>query len=220
MSIRILIAEDNHLLRAGLRALLSAADPSHQVVGEADNGARVLELAAELTPDIVLMDISMPGMNGIETTARLTARYSSIRVIMLSSYCEEQYVQRALKAGARGYVLKNVSIDNLRSAVAAVARGDSYFSSEVTALLSHWAGGPPGGFDKLATLSGRQREVLQLVAEGGTTKEIAHHLALSPKTVDCHRAELMRRLDIRDIAGLVRFAIQAGVVRTTETAGA
>lgn len=206
---RVLLADDHTLVRAGIRALL-AAMPEVDVVGEAADGEEVLRLALRLLPDVVLMDIAMKGMNGLQATARLRQELPATRVIILSMHASGDYLQQALRAGAAGYILKDAATLELQLALAAVARGDTYLSPAVSAQVVE-------GFlqqDRPAgtlTLTPRQSEILRLIAAGLSTKEIAFRLQLSGKTVDTHRAQLMERLGIHDIAGLVRYAIRTGL---------
>jgi DNA-binding NarL/FixJ family response regulator len=233
--IRILLAEDHALVRAGFRSLLHSFS-GVEVVGEANDGREALRLIEVLRPNIVLMDIMMPGLNGLEATARVSKEFPTVRVIILSMNAAEEYVLQAMRAGASGYLLKDGSITELEQAIRAVARGEKFLSSAVSKYViagyvqrslggspgAHAsgsdigadAGGPahsgsPPGSEKLTP---RQREILQLIAEGNTTKEIAKKLEISVKTVETHRTQLMERLDIHDIAGLVRYSIRVGLV--------
>jgi len=199
--IRVLIADDHNLFRAGVRGLLKTFG-GMDVTGEATNGHEAVALAAEQRPDVLLMDVGMPGLNGIEAAERVRAATPTTRVIILSMH----------KAGAAGYVLKDAQPDELERAVRQVARGEAYLSPSVSKyLVQSYARGATRR-SELERLTSRQREVLQLIAEGYTTKAIAARLTLSVKTVETHRAQLMERLDIRDIAGLVRFALRSGLV--------
>ncbi len=213
MNIRILLADDHALVRAGLRALIKEMQ-GIEVVAEAEDGSEAIRLIGELHPDVALVDISMPRLNGLEVAARASADYPRTRVVMLSMHAFEEYVHRALVAGAAGYLLKNADKGELEQALRCVARGQNWLSpsiskSVVNALVrgEKPAGGP------FEILSPRQREILQLIAEGRSTKEIAAHLDLSIKTVETHRTELMERLGIHGVAGLVRYAIRTGIVR-------
>jgi DNA-binding NarL/FixJ family response regulator len=210
--IRILLADDHMLVRAGFRALL-ASMPDIQVVAEASDGQQALELIAEHRPHVVLMDIAMPGLNGLEAVCRVSDTYPQVRVIILSMHANEEYVLRALRAGAAGYLLKDALPEELEIAVRAAAAGDSYLTPAVSKHVAEYVRrtgkAEVCAFDRLTP---RQREVLQLIAEGHTTQSIAHTLGLSVKTIGTHRANLMKTLDIHDIAGLVRYAIQQGVV--------
>jgi DNA-binding NarL/FixJ family response regulator len=212
-AIRTLLADDHALVRAGIRALLrDIADVT--IVAEADNGRDAVRLAIELTPDLAIMDISMKELNGIEAAAQMKAQSPGTRVLILSMHTTEDFVRRALKAGAAGYLVKDSAPLELTMAIEAVMRGETYLSPRVSrSLLSGLVDGraAPGG-SSLDGLSPRQREVLQLVAEGRSTKEIAFALAVSVKTVETHRAALMERLGIRDTASLVVYAVRNGLV--------
>lgn len=210
MTIRVVLAEDHELMRAGLRALLATA-PNVEVVGEAANGRDVLGVVASTRPNVVVMDIAMPELSGLEATVRLRAEHPAARVLILSMHANEEYVLRALKAGASGYLLKNAGADELVRAIVAVAAGEAYFSPAISrkVLDDYVRRVSAAGADPLTS---RQREILQLVAEGRSTKEIASRLGLSVKTVESHRSEIMQRLDVHDVAGLVRYAVRAGLV--------
>ncbi|MFO7691730.1 MAG: response regulator transcription factor [Vicinamibacterales bacterium] len=212
MAIHLMIVEDHALVRAGLRAL-AAEWPDVVVVAEASSGREALALAERHSPDVVLMDISMPDLNGLDATARLSRLNPRIRTIILSMHAQEEYVHQALQAGARGYLLKDAAPAELEGAIRAVMRGDVYLSPSIAKYVA--AGYVSGGRDATGSpldhLTPRQREVLQLVAEGHSTKDIANALDLSVKTVESHRGEIMRRLDIHGLAGLVRFAIRTGL---------
>lgn len=211
--IRVLLADDHALVRAGLRSLLASMD-GVEVVGEAADGHDALRLAGTLRPQVILMDIAMPGLNGLEATARITRGGARApRVLILSMHVSEEYAAQAFRVGAAGYVLKDAAPTELEQALRAVARGEMYLSPAVSRHVvedyRRLLGDVP---DPLARLTPRQREILQLVAEGLSTKEIAQRLPLSAKTVESHRGQLMQRLGIRDLAGLVRFAIRVGLV--------
>ncbi len=212
--LRVLLAEDHTLVRAGIRALLESLE-GIEVVAEAADGREALRLAQTHHPDILLMDITMKELNGLEAAARLAKERPSTRVIILSMHADQAYVHQALQAGARGYLLKGSDLTELELALKAVARGDTYLSPAVS---KHFVGDLLNGrkptANPLDELTPRQREILQLVAEGRTTKEIASRLDLSIKTVETHRAQLMERLDIHDVAGLVKFAIRVGLTHT------
>jgi DNA-binding NarL/FixJ family response regulator len=218
-SMRVLLADDHALFRAGLRMLLEHMT-GVEVVGEANDGREAVRLAKKLQPDIVLMDITMSGLNGLEATVQITQECPHIRVIILSMHVNEQYVIQALRAGAAGYLLKDAAAAELGQAVKTVARGDTYLNHAVSKhVIADYrrrlkAGSPAGQGETSTTepLTPRQREVLQLIAEGQTTKQIAALLHLSEKTVEAHRSRLMERLDIHDVAGLVRYAIRTGLV--------
>jgi DNA-binding NarL/FixJ family response regulator len=208
-AIRVLLADDHAIVRQGLKLIL-AAQPDFEVVGEAANGREAADLADKLKPDIVLMDVQMPELNGIEATRRMVTANSRIKVLVLSMHKEALYVREVLKAGARGYILKDAIDTELLSAMRSVARGDGYISPAVSgALLSDYR---QQSSNPLDTLSTREREVLQLIAEGKTNKEVATKLNLSVYTVDSHRGKIMEKLNLHSAGELVRFAIKNGLV--------
>jgi DNA-binding NarL/FixJ family response regulator len=210
--VRVLLADDHVLVRAGIRSLLGTL-PGVEVVAEARDGEEALRLVEVLRPDVVLMDIAMPGLNGLEATTRIARDHPETRVIIVSMHVSEEYGARALRAGASGYVPKDADVRELELAIDAVARGETYLSPAVsTHVVADYRRRLAEAPDALARLSSRQREVLQLLAEGHSTKEIAFRLKLSVKTVETHRAQLMDRLNIHDLAGLVRFAVRTGLV--------
>jgi len=210
--IRVLLAEDHTLVRAGIRALLEGL-AGVQVVAEAGDGREALQLVAAHQPDLVLMDIAMAGLNGLEATGRIVKEFPHVRVIILSMHANEEYVLQALRAGAAGYLLKDAGTAELELAVRAAARGEIYLSPAVSRhVIADYMRRAGSELTLLDQLTPRQREILQLIAEGRTTREIANILQVSVKTVETHRAQLMERLDIHDVAGLVRFAIRVGLV--------
>jgi DNA-binding NarL/FixJ family response regulator len=215
-SLTILLADDHTLVRAGIRALVERL-PSVNVVGEAKDGREALRLAKDRKPDIILMDIAMPGLNGLEATKRVAKECPGVNVIILSMYASEEYVREAINAGAAGYLIKRSAATELLHAITAVARGEKYFSPLVSARINKDRGGQLAA-DRawIDRLTPRQREILQLIAERHTTKDIAVILGISIKTVETHRAQLMERLEIHDVPGLVRFAIRAGLVSLEE----
>lgn len=207
---KVLLADDHALVRQGLRALIDAM-PDAEVIAEASNGHEALALARRLDPDVALLDIAMPQLNGIETAARLSQDCHRTKVVMLSMHTTAQYVTAAIRAGALGYVIKDAAVDDLAQALREAAQGRSYISAAVSGHLVQALQRPsvaPG----LDQLSSRQREILQMIAEGHSTRGIGELLHISPKTVETHRAELMRRLGIHDVAGLTRYAIREGLV--------
>lgn len=212
-AIRVLLAEDHWLVRASLKSLLEDF-PGVSVIAEAEDGRRAVELVGELRPELVLMDISMPGLNGLEATRRITKEFDFARVIVLSMHASEQHVVQALKAGASGYLLKGSSPSELELAISAVARGELFLSPAISKHVIDMFLNRNGSAasDPLEQLTPRQREILQLIAEGRSSKEIAAVLDTSVKTIESHRASLMARLDIHDVAGLVRYAIRHGLV--------
>ena len=214
--ISILLADDHTLVRAGIRALIEQL-PTVKVVGEAKDGREALRLVKERKPDLILMDVAMPGLNGLEATARVSKEFPDVRVIILSMYANEEYVREAINAGAAGYLVKRSATTELERAITAVARGEKYFSPLVSAHVNRDRNGRVSGERaSIDRLTPRQREILQLVAERHSTKDIAGILSISIKTVETHRAQLMERLDIHDVPGLVRFAIRAGLVSLDE----
>ena len=208
MPIKILIADDHGVVAEGLKHLIEA-QPDMQVVATVGDGREAVRLAREAQPDVVLMDLSMPELNGADATRAILERNPRCRVIVLSMYAEREYVRRALKAGASGYVVKRSAAKEVVEAVRAVFGGGRYLSPRVADVALE---GRAGEDDSLARLSAREREVLQLIAEGRTGAEIAERLELSQKTVETYRARLIEKLGIRDVPGLVRFAIQRGLV--------
>ena len=212
MAVRVLLAEDHALVRAGLRSLLKELG-GVEVVGEAGDGHEALRLVAELRPDVVLLDISMPGLSGLEVAARVVREHPDTKVLVLSMHRNEEYVLEALRAGAAGYLLKDADAAELKLALRAVARGDRYLDPAVSAtVINALKDGSPNADGPLHRLTSRQREILQLIAEGHSTKDIARKLDLGIKTVETHRAKLMRRLGVHHVAGLVRYAIRVGLV--------
>jgi DNA-binding NarL/FixJ family response regulator len=203
--IRVLLADDHGLVRAGFRSLLGKL-PEVEVVAEATDGGEALALMKVHRPDIILMDISMKGMDGLTATRQAVKESPEVRVIILSMHDEGEYISQAFQAGAAGYLLKSGKINELREALLAVAKGEQYLSPELSVRTVVSSAPQAGG------LSPRQLEVLKLIAASQTTKEIADVLKISPKTVETHRAELMKRLEIHDVAGLVRYVIQQGLL--------
>ncbi|MGD9727272.1 MAG: response regulator [Nitrospiraceae bacterium] len=211
--VRVLLVEDHTLVRAGFRALLEKLE-GVQVIGEVSNGRDALKVSKELQPDVVLMDIAMPEMNGLQATARIRQECPNTKILMLSMYTNEEYLKEALRAGAAGYLLKDADRTELELAIKTVWRGDTYLTPAVAKFtVNAYCRKDDPDPGPLGRLTGRQREILQLIAEGCSTKQIAQRLDLSVKTVETHRAQLMDRLEIHDIPGLVRLAIRTGLVR-------
>ncbi len=211
--IRVLLADDHALVMAGIRALVEELGTT-QIIAEANNGRDAVALAKQHRPDLVIMDISMKDLNGIEATAQIMAEVPSTRVLILSMHTTEDFVRRAIKAGAVGYLVKDSAPLDLKMAIAAVLRDEIYLSPRVSkhVVAGFLHGKPHQDESTMDALTARQREVLQMVAEGKSTKEIAYQLNVSVKTVETHRAALMDRLDIHDIAGLVLYAVRHGLI--------
>jgi DNA-binding NarL/FixJ family response regulator len=211
-AIRVLLADDHTLVRAGFRALLQGLQDV-EIVAEAGDGNEALRLIEAHQPNVVLLDIAMPGLNGLEVAARAEQEFPNVRVIMLSMYANEEYVLQALRTGAAGYLLKGADISELELAIRAVVRGETYLSPPVSKPVIEGyvrrVEGEPRSFDRLTP---RQREVLRLIANGYSTKEIAQALNISIKTAETHRAQVMKELRVHDVAGLVRYAIGVGLV--------
>lgn len=207
--IRILLADDHAVVRQGFKMILDA-QPDMEIVGEAGNGREAVELAQKLKPDVVVMDVAMPELNGIEATRRVMEAVTHARVLALSMHKDSVYVREVLRAGARGYLLKDSGAADLVSAVRAVARGEGYLSPAVSdAVLDDYRKHVTDPIDRL---SSREREVLQMLAEGKTNKEIAAVLNLSVYTVDAHRGRIMEKLNLHSINELVRFAVRNGLI--------
>jgi DNA-binding NarL/FixJ family response regulator len=206
--IRIALADDHNVVRQGLRALLEGVK-DFRVVGEARDGKEVVELVTREKPDVAVVDLAMPSLNGVEATRRIVRDLPQVKVLVLSMYTGEEYVREALAAGASGYLVKDSAADDLVEAIRAVAKGGEFLSPAIAHLAQGRGAGTP-----LDRLTSREREVLQLIAEGNSNKEIAARLTLSVKTIEAHRTNLMSKLDIHDTASLTRFAIARGLVRT------
>lgn len=208
-----MIAEDHTLVREGIRSLLAKLSDI-EVVGEAIDGLDAVRLCKQHFPDVVLMDIAMPGLNGLDATTRIATVSPATRVLFLSMHANEEYMQQALQMGAAGYLLKGADLKELEFAMRSVGRGERYLTPAVAKyMVDGYRNRGRHGANQLTQLTSRQREILQLIAEGHSTKDIAGRLDLSIKTVETHRAQVMKRLQIHDVAGLVRFAIRKGLVR-------
>jgi len=211
---RVLIVDDHTLLRAGLRSLL-AQDPGIEIVGEAADGRDAVRAVGQLSPHLVLMDLTMPGMNGIEAVTEIKRRYPEVRVLVMTLHTSEDFIHASLRAGADGYILKDATHDELRVAIRSVLQGKTYLSMDVSGkVVSGYLGGgkSASGSSVFDTLTHREREILKLVAEGRPNKGIAEFLNLSVKTVEKHRSNLMSKLDVHNAAGLTAFAIEKGLL--------
>lgn len=210
--LKVIIADDHRLVRAGIRSLLEELTDV-EVIAEAGNGSELLELVKANQPDLVLTDIAMPEMNGLEAAAVIAAKYPYIKVIILSMYASEEYVWRAFEAGAGGYLLKDAAPVELELSIRTVMNGSKYMSPVVSQqVVNDYVRNSSGGVSWKEMLTPRQREVWQLIAEGKNTKDIAAVLEISPKTVETHRSQLMERLGVYDVVGLVKLAIKAGLI--------
>ena len=209
--LRVLLVDDHALVRAGIRSLLQEL-PDVEVVAEASDGAQALQLAQREQPDVVLMDIAMKGMNGLEAAAKLRERQPGVKVVILSMHTSEEYVLLALRAGAAAYLIKDSATAELGLALNSVMRGETYLSPAISRQVVDGYVQRVGTGAGADPLTQRQREVLKHIAEGRSTKEIAFELDLSVKTIETHRAQIMERLGIRDVAGLVRYAMRVGIV--------
>ena len=209
---RVLLADDHALVRAGIRALIEKI-PNAEVVGEANSGREALEMIKSKLPNLVLMDIAMSELGGLEALPRITKDFPGVKVIILSAHANEEYVIRALRSGAAGYLLKDAATAELELAIRSIAEDKTYLSPSISrTVIDSYLERVGGKFSPLEQLTARQREILQLIAEGKNTKEIASDLDISVKTVESHRLQLMERLNIHDVAGLVRYAIRSGLV--------
>lgn len=212
--IRVIIADDHHLVRQGICALLEKA-PDMEVVGQAEDGMAALELVRRTPPDILVVDLAMPRMNGIQTIERVQALGGRTRVVVLSMYSDETLVRQALRVGAAGYLLKRSVTEELLLAIRAAARGETYLSPSVSRVLVdavRQEGSEPKGQVVLDRLTPRERQVLQLVAEGRSNSEIGRTLGVTKKTVEKHRASLVAKLGVKDLAGLIRIALKQGLI--------
>jgi DNA-binding NarL/FixJ family response regulator len=213
-NVRILLADDHNILRDGMRLLLER-QPGFAVVGEAADGREIVELAREQQPDVVVMDIAMPNMNGIEATRRIVEKQPRTGIVILSMHYDESYVIRSLKAGARAYLLKDALKTELIAAIRAVAEGRSFFSPKISRILQEdyvEALGRKGADDSYELLTDREREILQLVAEGQTNKEIAVALNVSLYTVDTHRTHILQKLNLHSVPELILYAVRKGII--------
>lgn len=213
-TITVLLAEDHTIVRKGLRSLLDA-EPDIEVVGEAEDGRQAVEAAQKLRPDVVLMDITMPLLNGLEATRQLKKLCPAVKVVILTVHTTEEYIFQVLRAGAAGYLVKQAAVEELILAIQAVYRGDSFLSPSISRkVIEEYSRRAEATAldDDYEQLTDREREVLQLVAEGRSNREIAELLHVTVKTVEAHRARLMEKLDIHDTAGLTRYALRKGFI--------
>jgi DNA-binding NarL/FixJ family response regulator len=212
MSIGILIAEDHTIVREGLRSLIEK-QPDMEIICEAEDGRKAVEHVREFLPDVVIMDITMPNLNGVEATRQIISEFPHVKIIALSIHSNRRFVADMLGAGATGYVLKECLFDELVQAIKAVAAGESYLSSRITGVvIEHYVKGVAAIADSpLSSLTSREREVLQLIAEGNTTKKIALDLHVSTKTIEANRRQLMEKLDVHSIAELTKYAVREGL---------
>lgn len=208
--IRILLADDHHLVRAGIKALLDDI-PDFAVVGEAGDGEEAVRLSSELTPDVMVMDIAMPGLTGLQALDRIKGNQPEARVVILSVHGTEEHAKAALKLGAAGYVLKNAAPAELELAIRAALEGELYLSAAISRHMVAAYFARAANPDRRDILTARQHEVLKMIADGKRTKEIAFSLNVSVKTIETYRSQLMNKLGIQDIAGLVRYAIRHGI---------
>ena len=212
--LRILLADDHIVMRTGLRALLER-QPNLEVVGESENGRETVELVASLGPDVVVMDVAMPVLNGIEATKTIVTQRPATAVVILSMHADESYVMRALKAGARGYLLKDSAAADLIGAIQAVSQNKSFFSPKVSRILAEdyvRVLKQKGAVDSYDLLTGREREILQLLAEGKANKEVATALNISPYTVETHRRHILEKLNLHNPAELILYAVRKGII--------
>jgi len=212
--LRILLADDHVVMRTGLRALLERQS-NLEVVGESENGRDTINLVASVKPDVVVMDVGMPVLNGIEATKTIVTEHPTVAVVILSMHADESYVMRALKAGARGYLLKDSAPADLLGAIQAVSQNKSFFSPKVSRILAEdyvRILKQKGGVDSYELLTSREREILQLIVEGNANKEVATTLNISPYTVETHRKHILEKLNLHNPAELILYAVRKGII--------
>ena len=213
---KVLLVDDHTIVRQGIKALLDTQE-GIEVVGEAEDGREAIEKVKQMAPNVIVIDITMPNLNGIEATRQIKKINPEIKVLVLTVHDNEEYIHRILQAGASGYLLKESAVSDLVSAINAVEKGDIFLSPSISKVVVkdyiRHAETESGEFDSLNILTNREREVLQLIAEGHTNKDIARILKLSIKTIDVHRSHIMDKLNIRDITGLVKYSIRKGLIK-------
>ncbi|MCR4290084.1 MAG: response regulator transcription factor [Candidatus Scalindua sp.] len=213
---KVLLVDDHTIVREGIRALLDVRE-NIEVIGEAEDGRQAVEKAGELTPDIILIDITMPNLNGIEATRQIKKKSPEIKLLALTAHDNKEYIHQILQAGASGYLLKDFAVSDLVSAINAVKKGDIFLSPPISRVVVkdylRYVNSESEDFNSLNILTGREREILQLVAEGNTNKKIAHLLKLSTKTIEAHRFHVMDKLHIRNVTGLVKYSIRTGLIK-------
>jgi len=213
---KVLLVDDHTIVRQGIKALLDTQE-GIEVVGEAEDGREAIEKAKQMAPNVIVIDITMPNLNGIEATRQIKKINPEMKVLVLTVHDNEEYIHRILQAGASGYLLKESAVSDLVSAINAVEKGDIFLSPSISKVVVkdyiRHVETESGDFDSLNVLTNREREVLQLIAEGHTNKNIAHELKLSVKTVDVHRSHIMDKLNIHDITGLVKYSIRKGLIK-------
>lgn len=216
--IKVLIADDHLIVRQGMRKLLETY-PELQIVGECIDGEETVETARKLIPDLVIMDIGMPGMNGLDATRQIKKKFPEMKVLLLTMHAEKEYILKILQSGASGYLLKGAPIEELVTAIRTLDRGESYLSPPISKSIieNYMEDSKAFGIGRPQPLTAREKEILQLIAEGHTSKSIALRLSLSAKTIETHRSHIMQKLNIHNAAGLVRYAIQRGWVETAKT---
>lgn len=214
MSIRVILADDHQVMRHGLRVALDQ-EPGFEVVAEAENGVEAVRLAKALRPEVILLDVAMPDVNGIEASRRISAEAPTVKIVGLSMYADKRYVMGMLKAGASGYLLKTCTFQELTNCLQVVVGGRTYLTPEVSSLVIETAIRPMEMDDKddLATLTSREREILQLIAEGAANKDMARRLCLSERTVETYRRQIMSKLNLRTVADLTKIAIRTGLTK-------